>query len=668
MNWGATMIDQSHLNIENVFSSHMANMKRFGSEYKGACPLCGGKDRFVIKPGANGGVFMCRHCHPKFGDCIEAHQFIYGVNKSMAMIELGLSKNKNGKSADSPHVDLSRVPSPETPDAPIPDRKPDIAINTPVTVKQAKISKRGYTGIQDYLDSKGVPLWFAEAFGWKQIQWQGGAVISMEHTEGQTRIRHLSEGGGFQPVGSFKKYCEQNGVEWSEKYQKENRRCFYKFTESVNAAIQNKYPLVLCNGQPSVLSAHYHGVNAFAQTDGEKEGLQNNLLIRLVSTLIKHKLKIIIALDGDEPGRKQATEVAAQLAVHGIDAPVVDFGGNNGYDLGDFCQQHESLAFQNLLKLAQLRAGSLQPVVDNDAMSNALNNMLEGNTSMRGSVIKFPLATIANVGGFAKYMLPGMMTYIYGKSGAGKTITLETMVDKLLRNNVAVFWWSPEWTPTFFKWRQIQRSGAATFEQLLEHSIGVKLLSDKQRSIVERASDKIDGYGKHLYIYQTDKFTEDIIARMIAQARLLRRNNPETKIVCIFDYAQRMKVLAEQKSRNAYEVATDMVKTFCEHHCLHSIMTVQIEKSLKDKPILGMYDAQWVRPDYANLILTLNIKLEIDNKTPITMKMVDNREHNILAVNIAKNSMGQKPIIDLPTDYERLRILDAGVNPKGYTK
>ncbi len=43
-----------------------------GGEYKGACPFCGGQDRFAVEPYANPGRWLCRHCtNGKWQDVIE---------------------------------------------------------------------------------------------------------------------------------------------------------------------------------------------------------------------------------------------------------------------------------------------------------------------------------------------------------------------------------------------------------------------------------------------------------------------------------------------------------------------------------------------------------------------------------------------------------------------
>lgn len=46
------------------------NLRKKGrDEMTGPCPLCGGDDRFNVQPAR--GTFLCRKCHPKYGDVIE---------------------------------------------------------------------------------------------------------------------------------------------------------------------------------------------------------------------------------------------------------------------------------------------------------------------------------------------------------------------------------------------------------------------------------------------------------------------------------------------------------------------------------------------------------------------------------------------------------------------
>ena len=53
-------------------------------ELCGPCPQCGGDDRFHVKAD----LFMCRHCHPKWGDAIEYECWWSGLDFKEACAKL----------------------------------------------------------------------------------------------------------------------------------------------------------------------------------------------------------------------------------------------------------------------------------------------------------------------------------------------------------------------------------------------------------------------------------------------------------------------------------------------------------------------------------------------------------------------------------------------------
>jgi putative DNA primase/helicase len=70
----------------------LSKLKKIGDEFVGACPHCGGRDRFAINPrkvGKNGkkGLFGCRGC-PNGGDAIDLEQFLSGTKFKDAVRDL----------------------------------------------------------------------------------------------------------------------------------------------------------------------------------------------------------------------------------------------------------------------------------------------------------------------------------------------------------------------------------------------------------------------------------------------------------------------------------------------------------------------------------------------------------------------------------------------------
>lgn len=62
---------------------------RGGAERSGACPRCGGRDRFHVKTHAGRGYFFCRKCHPDRGDAIEYMRWVHGMSTGDAIRALG---------------------------------------------------------------------------------------------------------------------------------------------------------------------------------------------------------------------------------------------------------------------------------------------------------------------------------------------------------------------------------------------------------------------------------------------------------------------------------------------------------------------------------------------------------------------------------------------------
>lgn len=63
-------MDTSHINLLNIIPTQLRKVASTnGGEYHGACPFCGGKDRFSAQPNAQPPRWYCRQCQ-KHGDAI----------------------------------------------------------------------------------------------------------------------------------------------------------------------------------------------------------------------------------------------------------------------------------------------------------------------------------------------------------------------------------------------------------------------------------------------------------------------------------------------------------------------------------------------------------------------------------------------------------------------
>ena len=64
-------------------------MLRGGAAKCGACPKCGGKDRFHVRSFGGRNYFFCRQCHEQRGDAIEYMRWLHGMSFKQALDALG---------------------------------------------------------------------------------------------------------------------------------------------------------------------------------------------------------------------------------------------------------------------------------------------------------------------------------------------------------------------------------------------------------------------------------------------------------------------------------------------------------------------------------------------------------------------------------------------------
>lgn len=86
------MIDQTSIHLLNLIPGDFKKVGGTGGgEFHGPCPMCGGKDRFIIQPNAeNGGRWSCRQCTPEWGDAISFLMAYEGIEFLAAAERLNL--------------------------------------------------------------------------------------------------------------------------------------------------------------------------------------------------------------------------------------------------------------------------------------------------------------------------------------------------------------------------------------------------------------------------------------------------------------------------------------------------------------------------------------------------------------------------------------------------
>jgi DNA primase len=102
-------IDTSAVNLLDIIPSRMTKVASTGGgEYHGACPFCGGTDRFITQPNQNPPKWWCRVCD-RSGDAIAFMQQYHSISFQEAVERLGLeSQLKGNRQSSKPQPPLAR--------------------------------------------------------------------------------------------------------------------------------------------------------------------------------------------------------------------------------------------------------------------------------------------------------------------------------------------------------------------------------------------------------------------------------------------------------------------------------------------------------------------------------------------------------------------------------
>lgn len=201
-------------------------------------------------------------------------------------------------------------------------------------------TKRAYAGLSDYARAHGVPDETLGLSGWKEVDYQGRPALEFLTDTGK-RWRFLDG--------------EKPHYKSASNYQ----RCWYGLKAATMSKILHGQPLIICNGEISVITAHHHNLAAAAITSGEKEAIPLPLFKQLLEFLDDAcEPLVLIALDCDPAGQRAALGIKQQL----LDANytrvrAVDLKLGKGGDLSDFCMLHQDNTLPALEALPDLEAG-----------------------------------------------------------------------------------------------------------------------------------------------------------------------------------------------------------------------------------------------------------------------------------------------------------------------
>ena len=177
---------------------------------------------------------------------------------------------------------------------------------------KAQETKKTFAGLDEYAQAHGATAETFKAAGWKEVNFQNRPALEFPTKTGK-RWRFLD--GQYPLWKSVKGY----------------KKCWYGLERAVNRAKDSNQPLIICNGEPSVIVAQARGLPACAVTSGENADIPEELFDELRQAW---QGSIILAPDCDDTGYKWARKWLDRL--NGYQAKAVDFHGSKGFDLADF--------------------------------------------------------------------------------------------------------------------------------------------------------------------------------------------------------------------------------------------------------------------------------------------------------------------------------------------
>lgn len=196
------------------------------------------------------------------------------------------------------------------------------------------------TTLEQYAQKQGVPAQVFRAAGWQECKkWtQAGEFPALSFpTATGTRWRVLGEYVPEKP-----KFINEKGY----------KNCWYGLERAIRRATLNNQPLIICNGEPSVLVADFYHIGATCFTGGEGKNITVAQIDELRS---KWSGEVWVALDCDKAGRKGSENYYNALNRHYPHLRILDFAKERkGYDLANFCNEHGTNTYNALAALPDL--------------------------------------------------------------------------------------------------------------------------------------------------------------------------------------------------------------------------------------------------------------------------------------------------------------------------
>lgn len=648
-------VDQSGiLSLARSKISNLREIKKSSNEWHGACPVCSSDDDgFMCWP--ENGNYWCRSC----GATGFPTQFImWTQSKSWheAQAILGIDNTSNGK---HPVID-SEIP---------------------------------YTNRAHYAAHLGVPESVLIDAKFKEIatyQNRPAMKYTTYDKEGREWVRMRFMDGKkpkYMPMGK--------GVP----------TVWYRLQQAMGMSNKSQKPMVIVNGETSVLVAQHYGIPAICRTGGEMS-LTPELLSELQEAYKKSRPRdILIALDCDTKGRTTAKALEVQLSEGKWQPTIIDLGFADKGDFADFCKLHT----QTSAKALESLVSALKPLSLNahDASATFTNYILNAQAPA-GKILVNPFRVLHRLGGDAEFMMPKRLTIVMSMSGHGKTAFWESMVDSWLQHGHTGIVDGQEFDADDYHIRRIMRNSGhvvkglsasedkrlptVTYSNITSHKVYLQEKRDKVITALRHGRDMFAGdTGKrrvatfkyadkytrswpgHLEYVPYMPYLEDKIIFM-ADWISQRRASSKTVEFAVFDYIQLISCSNNLSANNAYQYSLGLMKQFAIQNNVHVIAISQVNKqpskqAKENNKRLMVSDMSYVNDNDANLTIALNfyygVQLDEGGKPALDYNGDEIIERKLLPdgtnaalVDVLKNTHGKVMPTKMICDLAHLRWID----------
>lgn len=508
-----------------------------------------------------------------------------------------------------------------------------LGIALPERVK-VESSKRAYRDLGEYAQFKGVPI---EAFvlaGWSPALLQKDQRPALKFkTKTGDRFRFLD--------GENPKFKSQYGY----------TACWYGLDRAVDMATKAQQPIVIVNGEPSVVVAQHFGLAACCITGGEAKNIPAALLAEFKAKW--GNAAVVIALDCDPAGVKGAEKYTQVLP----SSVAYDLGLEKGGDIADLCKLYTHNALQALVECKVLFVGKDKPApapryIAGRDMHTAYQKAIQGEAASSLKPILNPLKFLHRHGGFGKYWIPGKLAYYASVSGGTKTIGFESMIDALKQQGIYSIVYTPEWVDGAdsieMAAREVQRKGGLSFETTLDllywqqthegeqPATHAQIAHSAMRS--KYAADfKGDAFfltGKGLSVQQMCADIDLCCAEQTAAG-----HKPS---ILFIDFAQLLWLEDDNKQRVWMETAIGLIKDCCSRNSLFGNISSQMNKAsaeyAKDGKAFDSGMMQWLSEQQANFVMAFAPKLDPNGQREKYVNVDGDTIHKMRG-QILKNSM-----------------------------